>query len=1136
MPRAPRTPRRLTRTLQQTSVLDTLGQHLQKIWGWYVTILVVLAGAILTSGPNLFLFQLATQYPLLWIAYGVITLLALLGLALIIWEWRRVHPTTQRVQYLEAVKNTYNVVPLVIDAEIAKKDDITLPEEVYQTLRYLHTPDRPGDEVEATTASSGTIRVRTIKEFFDREADAQRTLVILGRPGGGKTTLLRQSMVAAAQESLRASTHIPIYVELPNFARFLDEDEAHALQRYLEQRPELDGITSYAEQLQQRALAGEAYLFLDGLDEVAPGPRKEVTRWIQQKIQHPLITLHAPQSGLIIGTRFTVYSPFDDLLPQKTELVAQLLDVSERDALAQGLFPALYAQLHKQDPTRARRLTARYPESLVFAQRFVQDIAAHPQHDLLGGNPLLFSLAAYVYVNDEGALPQSRVLLYQRYITVFLKKVVRLRQRKESKEREELAHFDATEVLNEVISVMAAVARWLLEQSTGAPAMTHGGVAPTTVSEFVKTDITQALEQVRVDRQWSAHAGEMLTWVLESGLLATINADQGRYKFQHQTYLEYLTAVALAEALVLPSGDMNQRARATIAQHQFDPRWLETMSMLPGALIAKSGLIAQQGRVLAREWLQHLANIARDPANAHADDALHLAVASFADIPQFETFGTDIDASALIDAWASALLRLAQTADAQQIEHFQQVSEKVALLPATFTDQAIGRLQTSLGDDARPEQQIAAARAVEGMGNLVTDLAPLTRLLEHGMNEAARVKAARALTKLKRYDANRTPPEYAPGHDVLIAIMQHDGDPTAVLVARSLKESGRDAESLLPWVIAHTDPQVRTEGAFSLGSMATETAKKQLQQLSRDTDARVAATAMGVLSRLQSSMGPLPLQELQRIADQGFDVSSTLRDYLPASLRRLGYQSHLITGVVIITPPVAEIPAGPFLMGIDKKRNGNASDDETLQQTVTLHTMYWIAQHPLTVAEYARFIDATPHSAPQNWEQQMQRLEHPVVNISWEDTRAYVEWVADMTGEPWAMPSQAQWEKAARGTAGRIYPWGNTWDSIKANTFAGGPGDTTPMGSYPDGQSPYGVYDMAGNVWEWTRSVNQSYPYDATDGREEPRNQGKRVLRGGSWSNAPGNARATYRHYVGSTFISRDVGARVVCGVRPRLS
>jgi formylglycine-generating enzyme required for sulfatase activity len=230
-------------------------------------------------------------------------------------------------------------------------------------------------------------------------------------------------------------------------------------------------------------------------------------------------------------------------------------------------------------------------------------------------------------------------------------------------------------------------------------------------------------------------------------------------------------------------------------------------------------------------------------------------------------------------------------------------------------------------------------------------------------------------------------------------------------------------------------------------------------------------------------------------------------------------------------PEMVLIPAGQFLMGSDPQKDELADDNEQPQHPLYLPD-YYLARTPLTNAQYAAFVQATDHRQPDLWEGGKPpdgKEDHPVVEVSWDDAVAYCNWLAEVTGRPYRLPSEAEWEKGARGGDGRIYPWGDEWDAQRCNNVEGGPGDTTPVGAYPEGASPYGLLDMAGNVWEWTRSIYRGYPYDPVDGREDLQAGGPRVLRGGSFYADQGDARcACRRRYFPDVFFFFSVGFRVV--------
>ena len=230
-----------------------------------------------------------------------------------------------------------------------------------------------------------------------------------------------------------------------------------------------------------------------------------------------------------------------------------------------------------------------------------------------------------------------------------------------------------------------------------------------------------------------------------------------------------------------------------------------------------------------------------------------------------------------------------------------------------------------------------------------------------------------------------------------------------------------------------------------------------------------------------------------------------------------------------LEPEMILIPAGEFLMGSDPQKDKYAKDNEQPQHGLYLPD-YYIAKIPVTNAQYAAFLEATGHDQPRHWEGvrlPRGKEDHPVIWVTWHDAMAYCNWLAEKTGKPYRLPSEAEWEKAARGTDGRIFPWGNQWDRKRCNTLESRIDDTTPVGAYPEGASPYGLLDMVGNVWEWTSSLYEPYPYKPYDGREDPAADSPRVLRGGSWLPNRRLARCAVRYGLNPDFRSSDHGFRV---------
>jgi formylglycine-generating enzyme required for sulfatase activity len=202
----------------------------------------------------------------------------------------------------------------------------------------------------------------------------------------------------------------------------------------------------------------------------------------------------------------------------------------------------------------------------------------------------------------------------------------------------------------------------------------------------------------------------------------------------------------------------------------------------------------------------------------------------------------------------------------------------------------------------------------------------------------------------------------------------------------------------------------------------------------------------------------------------------------------------------VLSQEMVYVPEGPFLMGNNGRSSseGAGNSDEQPLHSINLKG-YWIDRYETTNAMYDLFVKETGHRIPKHWLNgtfPAGKGNHPVVYVDWNDAVAFCRWAGKR------LPTEPEWEKAARGTDGRVFPWGNQFDIQKANTpqrwlSQGKEGGTLAVGSFESGKSPYGLYDMAGNVYEWTSSWYQPYPGNTVFNMHY--GEINKVLRGGSW-------------------------------------
>jgi hypothetical protein len=373
--------------------------------------------------------------------------------------------------------------------------------------------------------------------------------------------------------------------------------------------------------------------------------------------------------------------------------------------------------------------------------------------------------------------------------------------------------------------------------------------------------------------------------------------------------------------------------------------------------------------------------------------------------------------------------------------------ERPELYPQHFTYQS----------EPQPERPVQAYASLQRN--------PRQVFISHAHQDAAFAQRLAADMKAHSYTAWMAPDNIRPG------------EKWGEAIERGLQESGIFVVVITPQGVASHWVQTETYLAIELEH------KRLVRFVPLQVESAPAPLIWTAYQRVpfRSSYEQGLRQLLQRLdSDESASLPATAStEVKPGASQSLGQATTtpaLAAGPDVFVHPktgkeMVRIPAGEFLYG--KKKEKIILDE------------YWIDRTPVTNAEYARFVAAAGHETPKHWQGQMPLdtiADHPVGYVSWHDAKAYADWAG------LRLPTEQEWEKAARGTDGREYPWGNEWRDDHCNTSASRIRATTPVGRFsPQGDSPYGCVDMAGNVREWTVAHTRFLFFI------------DRVVRGGSW-------------------------------------
>ncbi|MEK9142142.1 MAG: SUMF1/EgtB/PvdO family nonheme iron enzyme, partial [Nitrospirota bacterium] len=313
----------------------------------------------------------------------------------------------------------------------------------------------------------------------------------------------------------------------------------------------------------------------------------------------------------------------------------------------------------------------------------------------------------------------------------------------------------------------------------------------------------------------------------------------------------------------------------------------------------------------------------------------------------------------------------------------------------------------------------------------------------------------------------------------------------------------------------HYETALELDSKSSVADLAKTRLKKSKVWRMLDEVKATIADSKALPEKTTSAQDTLEIAHKLSLDDEQQAVYEQLQKKLRARIELAAERARAATdqakAAIPVEPqemPMTLVPAGEFTMG-----SNQGEDDERPARQVYLDT-FSMDKFEVTVGMYATFLKATGIDAPPDWQvmNQPAHQKRPVVKVDWSDANTYCRWAGKR------LPTEAEWEKAARGTDGRLYPWGNDPpDRLRANYGKEEWNDhqaLVPVGTLHDGQSPYGIYDMVGNVWEWTSDWydKNAYKNSQTRNPKGAASGESKVLRGGSWLNDPRNLRSANRY------------------------